>query len=252
MRATIRKQKVTLPKVGFGGRYEEGERVIADPLEAGSRYSAKVNVRESAIAHMVSRGRINTTQEAAGERFRTLWEKARIGRSLCLDPAKEFVDGGGIGDPMTDELVRAGRELAQAVQAVGQVGAKLLMDIVGEGRLIETVADDWSRSGGPVKGRRAEGYVTGRLIEALDDLARVWKLEGFGKADMEPAHYMRNGIPVPVIDDIKASGPISVTGPARELTVGRFGDIVVAEVRPIDRGPMMQHVSANMAPCGRK
>jgi hypothetical protein len=246
------KPKITLPKVGFAGHYEEGERVIADPLEAGSRYSAKVNVRESAIAHMVSRGRINASQEAAGERFRKLWEMARIGRAIGVDPAKEYVDGGGIGDPMTDELVRAGRELAKAVRAAGSVGSKLLMDIVGEGKLIERVATDWSDSGGPVSGRRAEGYVTGRLIEALDDLVRVWGLESNGRADMEPAHYMRNGVKVPVVDDIKGSGPISVTGPSIELSVGRFGDIVEQEIQPIDRGPMMQHVSANMAPCGRK
>ena len=35
---------------------EFGERMVDDPLEAGQRYAAKVNVRESSIDHMHSRG----------------------------------------------------------------------------------------------------------------------------------------------------------------------------------------------------
>jgi hypothetical protein len=245
------KRRVTLPKVGFGGRYEEGERVISDPLEPGQRYAAKVNVRESAIAHMASRGRINAAQEAAGERFRKLWEQARIGRAMGIDPAKEAVDGGGTGDPMTDDLIRAGRDLAKALMVLGPVGAKLMRDIVGEGMLIERVAKSWSEAGGAVSGRRAEGYVTGRLIEALDELVRAWGLEGKWKPDMTRGHYLRNGAKIEVVDDIIASGPIEVTGPARTVQVGRFGDVVVEEVRPIDRGPMMGHTSGNASACGR-
>lgn len=225
---------------------------MSDPLEPGSRYTAKVNVRESAIAHMASRGRINPSQEAAGERFRLLWEKARIGRQIGIDPAKEFVDGGRLGDPMTDDLVRAGRELAKAVRAVGAIGAKLLMDVVGEGKLIEKVATDWSKAGGPVKGERAEGYVTGRLVEALDDLVRVWKLEGEGKPDNQPGFYLRNGKVVEVRDDIRASGPIAVSGATYEISVGRFGDVCVEEIIPVDRTALMEHVSGNVGPCGRK
>jgi hypothetical protein len=244
-------KKITLPVVGFAGRYEEGERVISDPLEPGQRYSAKVNVRESAIAHMASRRRINAAQEAAGERFRKLWEQARIGRSMGIDPAKEAVDGGGAGDPMTDDLVRAGRDLARAMRVVGPIGSKLLRDIVGEGMLIERVAKSWSEAGGAVSGRRAEGYVTGRLIEALDELVRAWGFEGKWKPEMTRGHYLRNGERVEVVDDIVASGPIEVTGPARTVQVGRFGDVVVEQVRPIDRGPMMGHSSGNMAASGR-
>jgi hypothetical protein len=245
------KKRITLPKIGFSGHYEEGERMISDPMEAGARYIAKVNVRESAIAHMASRGRINPSQEAAGERFRKLWEQARIGRSLGIDPAKEAVDGGGTGDPMTDSLLRAGRDLAKAITAVGPVGSKLLMDIVGEGKLIEDVADSWARSGGAVRGRRAEGYVTGRMIEALDDLVRAWALDGKGRADMQCASYLRNGQRIEVVDDIVASGPITVTGPSREVKVGRFGDVEVRDVQPIDRGPMMPHGSDSASARGR-
>ena len=71
MKLKPKKPKITL--AGFGGRFEAGERVIDDPLEVGARMTAQVNVRESAISHMVSRGRLNLSQEAAGERFRQLW-----------------------------------------------------------------------------------------------------------------------------------------------------------------------------------
>lgn len=238
-----RTKKITLAGHGHDGRFEEGERIIPDPLEPGQRYAAKVNVRESAIAHMASRGRINTSQEAAGERFRKLWEQAAIGNSRAMDPGKEFVDGGSSCDPLSDELVRASRELAEAMRAIGQVGCRILVGIVAEGKRVEDVAAEWSRGGGCVTGRRAEGYVTGTMVDALDELVRHWRLQAEGKPANKDQHYMRNGVAIQVHDDIVASGPITVTGPSREITVGRFGDAVCEERRPIDRGPMSVHVS---------
>lgn len=238
-----RSKKITLAGHGYDGKFEEGERVIPDPLEAGQRYTARVNVRESAIAHMASRGRINTAQEAAGERFRKLWEQAGIGNNRAMDPAKEFVDGGTLGDPLSDELVKASLELAKAMQALGQVGCRILIGIVGEGKRIEDVAAEWSKGGGPVTGRRAEGYVTGTMVDALNALVAHWRLEAEGVPANDAAWYLRNGMKIEVRDDIRASGPITVTGPAREVTIGRFGEAVVIEKRPLDRGPMSEHVS---------
>lgn len=235
--AMSRKKPVTLPKFGSEGKFQVGQRIVSDPLEAGARMTASVNVRESAIDHMASRGRINTAQEAAGQRFRKLWELAAIGRKQGIDPAKEFVDGGTLADPISDDLVKAAVELNKVMAIVGQAGSNLLISIVGEGARIEQVAQDWSRAGGVVRGERAEGYVTGRMIEALDDLVRHWGLESKSRPDITEQHYKRNGVKIPVDAREILASHVGHKGPATEIEVGRFGDVVEKK----RRGSALRH-----------
>lgn len=240
------KSKKRTPYLSHGaeGRIEFGERIVDDPLEVGQRYRAKVNVRESSIEHMHSRGRIDASQKLAGDRFRKLWEMASVGQNQAMDTTKEPVDGGGFGDPISDELVKASQELSRVMRAVGQAGSQLLISLVGEGKLIGDVAAKWAQAGGVVRGERAEGYVTARMVEALDDLVRLWKLESSSISQNEEQHYRRNGKLVKVVDDIRASSE-GWTGPANELSVGRFGDIVETQKRGVDRAALMTHVAGN-------
>lgn len=230
---------------GAEGRVEIGSRIIDDPLEAGARYSATVNVRESSIDHMHSRGRIDQAQKEAGDRFRKLWERAAVGRNQAMDTTKEPVDGGGIGDPISDGLIQSSAELSRVMRQIGPIGCQLLISLVGEGRTVSEVASKWSRSGGVVKGERAEGYITGRMVEALDDLVRLWKLEGSPIIPNQEAGYLRNGKRIVVRDDIRSSSE-GHCGPAVELSVGRFGDIVESYQRPVDRAGLMTHSSGNI------
>lgn len=241
------KSKKRVPYLSHGseGLVEYGQRTIADPLEPGQRYSATVNVRESSIDHMASRGRINTAQSEAGQRFRKLWEMAAVGRNQAMDQSKEFVDGGAAMDPISDRLVKASVELAKILRIVGPVGSQLLISLVGEGKRIEDTAKDWSKAGGAVKGERAEGYVTGRMIEALDDLVDFWKLESAPIVRKEEKRsYWRNGSEVKVRDAIRVSRDGHI-GPAVELSVGRFGDIMESDRRGIDMAAMTPHVAGN-------
>lgn len=228
---------------GSEGRVEMGHRMISDPLEPGQQYEATVNVRESSIDHMHSRGRIDNAQNEAGQRFRKLWERAAVGRNQAMDTTKENVDGGGFIDPISDELVKASIELNRVMNRLGPVGSKLLIAVVGEGTRIEDAAKDWSRAGGVVRGDRAEGYVTGRMIEALDDLVSFWKLESDPIVKRETKRsYFRNGQEVKVCDAIRVSGEGHI-GPATEISVGRFGDLVEDQRRGIDREAMTPHTS---------
>lgn len=238
--AKSKKRKPHLSSAGV----ELGERLVDDPMEPGNRYLATVNVRESSIDHMYSRGRIDASQKQAGDRFRKLWELASVGRNQAMDTTKEPVDGGGSGDPISDDLIRASSELSRIMRLVGAVGTQLLVSLVGEGKRVEDVAKNWSRAGGIVSGRRAEGYVTGRMVEALDDLVRLWKMEGSPLVKNEARHYLRNGEKVEVHDDIRSSSE-GWTGPATEISVGRFGDVVEKQRRGVDRGPLTVHYSNN-------
>lgn len=224
---------------GFEGRFEIGARKIDDPLEAGQRVFAAVNVRESAIDHLASHNRINTSQAAAGDRFRRLWEQAAIGGIKGMDATREAVSG-HIADPITDQVVAAAKDLQAAMQAIGVIGSRVLMSIMEEGS-IEKAATKWSGMGGVVKGRRAEGYITGTLVDALDGLTKHWRLEGKGVAKTTDGHYLRNGEKIITDDDIRAAQDLSETGPSYEITVGRFGDSERREIRPVDSGPMTVH-----------
>lgn len=230
---------------GSEGRVEIGTRVVPDPLEPGQRYEAAVNVRESSIDHMFSRGRIDASQNEAGQRFRKLWERAAVGRNQAMDTTKETVDGGGFVDPISDELVKASIELNRVLMELGPVGSKLLISVVGEGQLIQDAAKDWSRSGGIVRGDRAEGYIAGRMVEALDQLVSLWKLESDPIVRREEKRsYFRNGKEVKVHDAIRVSGEGHI-GPATELSVGRFGDIVEDQKRGVDRAALIPHTSGS-------
>lgn len=245
MGKAAKKKRVPYLSHGSEGLVEYGQRVINDPLEPGQRYEATVNVRESSIDHMASRGRINTAQNEAGQRFRRLWEKAAVGRNQAMDPSKECVDGGGLMDPISDDLVKASQELAKIMRVAGPIGSQLLIALVGEGKRIEDTARDWSKAGGAVRGERAEGYVTGRLIEALDDIVDFYKLESDPIVKREEKRsYWRNGEEVKVCDSIRVSHDGHI-GPVTELSVGRFGDVVETDRRGLDRAALTPHVAGN-------
>ncbi|WP_454917443.1 hypothetical protein [Xanthobacter sediminis] len=175
---------------------ERGYKVVPDPWEPGARLSVPCNMRESPIEHMAARKRINAAQKEAADRYRALYERAQLGPLRAMDLAKERLDGGGAGDAFSDRVMEAARRLALANRALGRVAAALVINIIGEGVTIDAM----SRGYPHMAEKRAHGYVTGRLIEALDQLVEHWGLvaEGGGR------------------QSITGSGPISVTGPQVE------------------------------------
>ena len=238
-----RRKKITLagPQPGRENRFEVGERTIVDPMAPGTLTRAAANVRESSVAHMHSRGRLNNAQVAVSDRFRRLWELAAIGKAFGIDFEHEGRSIGRVGDPLTDDVVYAGAEMAKVMKSIGLAYWAILVALVGERKSIADVAKRYP----DLSGRRAEGYVSGTLVDALDALVRLWGAEGRGEPRKGLSDYGRNGERVPVRDAIRATGPIEFTGPAREVSVGRFGDVHVEAKRPIDRGPLSVHIAGS-------
>lgn len=252
------KKPITLAGPGREGRVEEGERLIVDPYDATRKTTVTVNVRESAIDHMRSRGRVDETQAAVADRFRKLWELAAIGRQRGIDYENS---GGGENryptDPLTDDLVRAGRDLARCIRQLGMVRSKILISIVGEGKRVEDVAKEWSKAGGIVAGDRAEGYVTGTLIDAIDELTQVWRMEAMPRPTEGKTTWWRKGVAVTVNDLIRAEevqeGSKQSPQRSTEIYVARDGAVIREEVRPIDRGQMKSaHESGNLGTDNRR
>lgn len=242
-----KKQKpVSLASVaGCEGRFETGRRDVPDPLEPGATIRATVNVKATTLEHMFSRHRINSAQHAAGTRFAGLGVKASIGRQKSFDYSQPAVDGGGAGDPITDDVIHATELLNGAAAAVGMIGYALLFSILVEGKGIAEVARAWAEDGGAVAGERAEGYITGRFIEALDAVVAHWRMEAEGRTVIRgESSYRRNGREVRSAETIRAERGITVTGPAYEAAANRFGDVESKPIQP-DRMRRVVHGSGS-------
>lgn len=174
---------------------ERGYKVVPDPWEPGARLSVPCNKRESPIEHMAARKRISAAQKDAADRYRALYECAQLGPLRAMDLAKERLDGGGAGDAFSDRVMEAARKLALANRCLGRVAAALAINIIGEGVTIAAMAGRYRH----LTPQLAQGYVSGRLLEALDQLVEHWGMLAEGGRQ-----------------DISGSGPISVTGPQVE------------------------------------
>jgi hypothetical protein len=160
----------------LGVKVVPGTRIVPDPLNVGNKLSATVNLAEHPLEMMLARRRLDQAHYEAGVRYRQLYERAMIGPGRGVDPAKIKVDGGKLGDPMSDEVAGAHMELARLARFVGVVGEKVLSEVAGRGTTISDLAQAWD---GPEHPRVKLDYLGLRFKEALEVLAcEVWGATG--------------------------------------------------------------------------
>ncbi|RVP07338.1 hypothetical protein CN083_15705 [Sinorhizobium meliloti] len=128
---------------------------------------AVVNVRESAVATMASRGVLDPAQVAAADRFRALFEAMGGKGAGAIDYGRERVDGGKAREPITERQMNAGRELARCRDLLGARLYGLVCAVCGEGYALHEVAG---------KEKRARLVAADMLRMGLDDLAAMWRL----------------------------------------------------------------------------
>lgn len=118
-----------------------------------------VNVRESAITTLASRGVLDAAQVAAADRFRALFEAMGGKGAGAFDYGREHVDGGKARDPISERQANAGKELARCRALLGVRIYGLVSAVCGEGfaltELLASKGADMLRMG-------------------LDDLAGLW------------------------------------------------------------------------------
>ncbi|NKM56371.1 hypothetical protein GFL21_17920 [Rhizobium anhuiense] len=129
---------------------------------------AIVNIRESAITMLASRGRIDAAQLAAATRFRALWE-AMCRSTRAIDYGREPVDGGGHADPIGHRQMHAAEELRRVRPLLGEKGYWLVSRICGEGYSLGEIV-------GPGSSKRAKLKAARDLREFLDLLCEFWSL----------------------------------------------------------------------------
>jgi hypothetical protein len=96
---------------------------VDDPLglEPGEKIVTLRSIRNVPLGRMHSHRHLDEAQYQSGRAFQDDWEKAERGPQ-AVDPTREYVDGGGMREPITERqrkavlrLNRAERDLAPTV-----------------------------------------------------------------------------------------------------------------------------------------
>lgn len=223
MTKTKRARSITLAVVPSLNRQREIAMVaVPDPYQPSTTILVAKNVRAHPADFLHARGSIDDAQRAAADRIRTLYERAEIGGSRAIDYSRVRVDGGTVQEPLAEAVHAARKALNMARHATGEAGWAILSPVMGEGIPIERLARERPSLARGLMGKRAMGYITGRLREALDDLVAHWGLIAVG------ARHRR----------ISAERDMALTGPVAEWEIGRFGDLQEVQPRPVVPRPV--------------
>jgi hypothetical protein len=209
-----RRKPVTLAP-GGEGRLLLRPVEVDDPYETSAKLVVMKNVRCTPIDQMLHQGRIDTVQHQAANRFQRLCEMEMIGSSGAIDYGRARVDGGQIAQTVTMRTIEAHSEMVDVYRAIGEIGYRILWTVLAEGLPIRRLVVERPGLAFGMSGKRAEGYVSGRIVEALDMLVSYWGMIAEGS-------QRRSGQRLRVSRE-------TVTGPATEWTVGRYGHLEPVE-----------------------
>jgi hypothetical protein len=144
-----------------------------------------VNMGESPLARLKSRGHIDAVQFAAGEKLRRDYTLAQLAPRLGVDLSRPVVSGGRGGEHLSDIAMAARQRFSRALAAAGPGLSDLAFDVCCDLKTLEgaEAARGWSKRSGRVV-----------LMLALDRLAdhygmttvrqsapiRAWSADGAG------------------------------------------------------------------------
>jgi len=159
---------------------------VDDPLalDPGEKITVLRSIRNDPLGRLHSHHQIDEAQFRGGRAFQDDWEKAERG-PRALDPTREYVDGGGMREPITERQRRAVLRLNRIARELGTDGIVLVHQMLVQGLTMEQVA---SRRG--LRGQRWRDYFSKRLRECLDRLARIY---GFATALAVPNQAQQRG-----------------------------------------------------------
>lgn len=148
-----------------------GRMLVERKLKGSGNRSVTVNLAESPLSWLASRGRISDRQFAAGEVLRGDWERAGLGPRVTMrwDAAPRGVKGGGLSpapDPATSQI-DARRRFDAAIAYAGSGLSDVLWRVVCAG---EGLSDAERALGWPA---RAGKLVLGLALDRLADFYRI-------------------------------------------------------------------------------
>lgn len=126
---------------------------------------AFVNENESAVETLFSRGSIDLAHKMAADKFRHLWETCGGKGASAIDYSREYVDGGGAIEPISDRQLDAAQKLKECKNWLGDDGYHLVTKIAGQGYSLTQIYKD--------KTQRI--YASEHFKKCVDLLAVRWK-----------------------------------------------------------------------------
>jgi hypothetical protein len=143
---------------------------VDDPmaLEPGDKIMALRSMRDDPLARLHDRGHIDEAQYHAGRSFQHDFEVAERGPQ-AIDPSKEYVDGGKLPEPITEQQRKAVGMLARVYEALGQNGSALIHSILIDRQTMDIVCEIRGMSG-----IREKLYLGRRFRECLEELAVIY------------------------------------------------------------------------------
>ncbi len=129
------------------------------------KIDAVINIRQSAVIMLASRGRLDPAQLAAANKFGALWETMGGKGAPAIDYGREPVDGGRRTDPIKERQMIAADELRRARRRLDDADRyQLVCRICGEGYALHELG----------RSRRGKLAAANELRECLDKLADMW------------------------------------------------------------------------------
>jgi hypothetical protein len=143
---------------------------VDDPfaLQPGDKIVALRSIRNDPLGRLHSHRQIDEAQYQAGRAFQNDWERAERGPK-AVDPTREYVDGTGMREPITEGQRKAALRLNNCHRELGLDGSAIVQDILIQGMTMEQVGQ---RRG--LKSQRWNDYFARRFKECLDRLALIY------------------------------------------------------------------------------
>lgn len=139
------------------------------------------NLRESAVETLFARGKLDAAQKQAADRFRGIWEMCGGAGGGASDYSREFVDGGGAREPISQRQVDAGKALAECRNLLGARNYDLVCKVCGQGYGLRAVAPS----------KRDQLTAADNLRASLNDLSELW---GFAPMGATVRKYRSQGV----------------------------------------------------------
>src|ERR1700761_5467507 len=143
---------------------------IDDPLalEPGEKIVALRSLRNDPLGRLHSHHQIDDAQYQGGRAFQHDWERAERGPQ-AMDFTREYVDGAGTREPVTESQRQAVLRLNRIERELGTDGAALVHDVLVLGLTMDQIGQRRA-----VRTQRWNDYFARRFRECLDRLALVY------------------------------------------------------------------------------
>lgn len=134
-------------------------------LDPGEKIVAMRSVRSDPLGRLHAHRQIDEAQYRGGRAFQNDWERAERGPQ-AVDTTREYVDGAGAREPVTESQRQAVLRLNRVERELGVDGAALVHDVLVLGLTMDQIGQRRA-----VRTQRWNDYFARRFRECLDRLA---------------------------------------------------------------------------------